>query len=67
MSRKNVSWSVLLIPICWVWLAAPASAQHFQQVKGTLAGVSAGRNEVFGFGPMARSGATTPAQQPSAK
>ena len=34
---------------CWASLAAPASAQHFHQVKGTLAAVSAGRNEVFGF------------------
>ncbi|MGA9528127.1 MAG: tectonin domain-containing protein [Terriglobales bacterium] len=29
----------------------PASAQHFQQVKGTLVSVAAGRNEVFGIGP----------------
>jgi hypothetical protein len=26
----------------------PASAQHFERVKGTLASVSAGRNEAFG-------------------
>ncbi len=49
MSRKNFFWSGLLIMTCWASLAAPASAQHFHQVKGTLAAVSAGRNEVFGF------------------
>jgi hypothetical protein len=47
MSRKNVSWSALLILI--VALAVSASAQHFEKVKGTLVGVAAGRNEVFGF------------------
>ena len=40
---------VLLVLVCWASLVVPASAQHFQQVKGALAGVSAGRNEVFGF------------------
>jgi hypothetical protein len=40
---------VLLVLVCWFSLIVPASAQHFQQVKGTLFGVSAGRNEVFGF------------------
>jgi hypothetical protein len=49
MSRKNGFWSGLLILIGWVSLALPASAQHFQQVKGTLASVSAGGNEVFGI------------------
>src|SRR5579862_2626454 len=49
MSRKNVSWSMLLVLIGGASLVTPASAQHFQQVKGTLASVSAGRNEVFGF------------------
>src|SRR5580658_4815419 len=49
MSRKNVSCSVLLVLVCWASLVVPASAQHFQQVKGTLASVSAGRNEVFGL------------------
>jgi hypothetical protein len=48
MSRNSGFWSGLLILIGWVSLALPASAQHFQQVKGTLASVSAGRNEVFG-------------------
>ncbi|MGA2188223.1 MAG: tectonin domain-containing protein [Steroidobacteraceae bacterium] len=53
MSRRNV-WSVLLILIGWASLAVPASAQHFQQVNGTLTSVSAGRNEVFGFDTHAR-------------
>jgi virginiamycin B lyase len=49
MSRKNVSWSVPLVLFCWASLVAPASAQHFKQVNGTLTQVVAGRNEVFGF------------------
>jgi len=48
MSRKSAC-SVVLVLICWASLVVPASAQHFQQVKGTLASVSAGRNEVFGL------------------
>ncbi|MGA7685582.1 MAG: tectonin domain-containing protein [Terriglobales bacterium] len=47
MSRKTACF-VLLVLTCWAMLVVPASAQHFQQVKGTLASVSAGRNEVFG-------------------
>ncbi len=41
-------WIVLVVLVCLAALVAPASAQHFQQVKGTLSSVSAGRNEVFG-------------------
>src|SRR5580698_10308456 len=48
MSRKT-AWVVLLFLVSCAGLVVPASAQHFQQVKGTLAGISAGRNEVFGF------------------
>ena len=49
MSRKNVYRSVLLVLISWASLVVPASAQEFKQVKGTLFGISAGRNEVFAF------------------
>src|SRR5580698_5969623 len=49
MSRKTTCSVVLLVLVCWAALVVPASAQHFQIVKGTLAGVSAGRNEIFGF------------------
>ena len=49
MSRKTAYPIVLLVLVCWALLVVPASAQQFQAVKGTLAGVSAGRNEVFGF------------------
>lgn len=49
MSRKNVSWDVLPVLVCWASLVLPGSAQHFEGVKGNLASVSAGRNEVFGF------------------
>jgi hypothetical protein len=50
MSRKDVSWSILLLLIWGALLSAPASAQHFEQVKGSLFSVAAGRNEVFGIG-----------------
>ncbi len=54
MSRKDFSWvsvskTVLLILVCWALLAVPVSAQHFEQVKGTLTSVAVGRNEVFGI------------------
>jgi len=49
MSRKNVSWDLLPVLVCWASLVLPGSAQHFEGVKGNLASVSAGRNEVFGF------------------
>jgi len=49
MPRKNVSCSVLLTLMSWASLVVPASAQHFQQVTGTLVSVAAGRNEVFGI------------------
>ena len=35
---------------CCAALVAPASAQHFKLVTGTLTQVAAGRNEVFGIG-----------------
>lgn len=49
MSHKNVSCSVLFVLMSWAALVVPASAQHFEQVPGTLVSVSAGRNEVFGL------------------
>jgi virginiamycin B lyase len=45
MSRKNV----VLILMSWASFVIPASAQHFEQVTGTLVSVAAGRNEVFGL------------------
>ena len=48
MSRPNISRSPILVLVCSILLALSASAQHFQQVKGTLVRVAAGRNEVFG-------------------
>jgi hypothetical protein len=47
MSHKNVFWNVLLILVCAAVFVIPASAQHFQQIKGTFVSVAAGRNEVF--------------------
>lgn len=47
MSRQT-AFSVLVVLVCCASLVVPASAQHFQQLKGTLSSVSAGRNEVFG-------------------
>jgi hypothetical protein len=49
MSRKTVYWSVVLDLIYCASLVGPASAQHFEKVKGNLTSVSAGRNEVFGL------------------
>ncbi len=51
MSRRKVFCSTLLavaVLACCAGLVVPASAQQFIQVKGTLTGVSAGRNEIFG-------------------
>jgi hypothetical protein len=47
MSRKTACF-VLLVLTCWALFVVQASAQHFQQVAGSLTSVSAGRNEVFG-------------------
>lgn len=49
MSRKNVCLSVMLLLICWAGITIPASAQHFQQITGTLSQVAAGRAEVWGI------------------
>jgi hypothetical protein len=49
MSRKAISPIVFLVLVYWASLVVPASAQQFQQVKGSLLGISAGRNEIFGF------------------
>jgi hypothetical protein len=49
MSRKTAYCSVLPVLVCWASLIVPASAQHFQQVTGSLVSVSAGRAEVFGY------------------
>jgi hypothetical protein len=49
MLHKNVSWSIPLVLVSGALFAIPASAQHFEQVKGTLKSVAAGRNEVFGI------------------
>src|ERR1035438_9898056 len=48
MSLKT-AFSVLVVLVCCASLVVPSSAQHFQEVKGSLAGISAGRNEIFGF------------------
>jgi hypothetical protein len=49
MSPKHVFSSALLVLIWGASFTLPASAQHFQQVKGSLVSVAAGRNEVFGI------------------
>ena len=48
MSRKTARQMVVVVLVCCASLVVPASAQHFQQIPGTLSTVSAGRNEVFG-------------------
>jgi hypothetical protein len=49
MSRKSVCLSVFLVLICWAAIVVPASAQHFQQIPGSLTQVAAGRAEVWGL------------------
>jgi Tectonin domain len=49
MSRRSVCLSVFFALICWGAVAVPASAQHFQQVTGSLTQVAAGRAEVWGL------------------
>jgi hypothetical protein len=49
MSRTNARFARCLTLICWAAAVLPASAQHFQQIPGSLNYVSAGANEVWGF------------------
>jgi hypothetical protein len=50
MSRINARFALCLALICWTAAAVvPASAQHFQQIPGSLVNVSAGANEVWGY------------------
>jgi virginiamycin B lyase len=49
MSRKSVCLSVFLVLFCWAGVVVPASAQHFQQIPGSLTQVAAGRTEVWGL------------------
>jgi len=67
MSRKTASSAFTLLLISWTLLILPASAQHFQQVTGTLTQVAAGRNEVFGFDVHGQVWRYKPPRNPSAK
>jgi len=49
MSRTNVRFAFRLLLICWIAAVVPASAQHFQQMNGSLTQIAAGRNEVWGL------------------
>jgi hypothetical protein len=49
MSRKSVCLSVSLVLICWAAVVVPASAQHFQQIPGSLTQVAVGRAGVWGL------------------
>jgi Tectonin domain len=49
MSRTKIRLAVCFTLICWIAAAVPASAQHFQQMKGSLTQIAAGRNEVWGL------------------
>jgi virginiamycin B lyase len=46
--RRSVCLSVFLVLIGWAAVAVPASAQHFQQIPGSLTQVAVGRTEVWG-------------------
>jgi hypothetical protein len=48
MTRASVRF-VLSLLICSTAAVIPASAQHFEQMEGTLTQVAAGRNEVWGL------------------
>src|ERR1700680_3365134 len=50
MSRcRSVCLSVFVVLIGWATVAVPASAQHFQQIPGSLTQVAVGRAEVWGL------------------
>ena len=49
MSRINVRFALCLMLICWTAAVAPASAQHFQQMTGSLTKVAVGYAEVWGL------------------
>ena len=49
MSRTNVRFVVCLLLICSAAAVVPASAQHFEQIPGSLNYISAGRSEVWGI------------------
>jgi hypothetical protein len=50
MSRINVRFVLCLTLICWTAAAVvPASAQHFQQIPGSLTQIAAGQSEVWGL------------------
>ncbi|MFZ1918507.1 MAG: tectonin domain-containing protein [Terriglobales bacterium] len=48
MSRTNARFALCLLLICSA-AAVPASAQHFQQMTGSLTQIAAGRAEVWGL------------------
>jgi hypothetical protein len=48
MSCAKVDFALCLLVICSAALV-PASAQHFQQMSGSLSQIAAGRNEVWGL------------------
>ena len=49
MPRTNVRFVLCLMLICWTAAVVPASAQHFQQMSGSLSQIAAGHSEVWGL------------------
>ena len=49
MSRTNACFALCLLLICSTVAVVPASAQHFQLMKGSLTQIAAGRNQVWGL------------------
>jgi hypothetical protein len=49
MSRTKVRFVLCLLLICSTAAVVPASAQHFQQMEGSLTQIAAGRVEVWGL------------------
>jgi hypothetical protein len=67
MDRKMLLLVAFIL--CWAATVAPASAQHFKRIPGSLAQVAAGRNEVWGLDASSQvyrfnSGTTTFAKIP---
>jgi hypothetical protein len=49
MSRTKLGFLIYLALICSIAAVIPASAQHFQQMAGSLTQIAAGRAEVWGL------------------
>ncbi len=49
MTRTNIRFALCILLICSNAAVIPASAQHFEQMRGSLTQIAARRNEVWGL------------------